>query len=216
MSTHARLLEALQARDEAAAHEVLESDADLCTTDDSPSALMLAMYQALFSVAGVISSRREALSIFEAATVGDTKQLAEHLARAGANAEFADDGFTALHLACFFNRPAAVSLLLDNGADPNVVAGNGSDLRPLHSAAAARGRETVAMLLGAGADPNTQQRGGFTPLHAAALHGDDEMVDALLAAGAEPGLADDEGKTAADHAATSGHSGLADRLRALV
>jgi hypothetical protein len=213
VSTHAQLLEALQARDDAAALRLLESDPALCTEDDVPSALMLAMYQALFPVAGVISSRRVALTLFEAAAMGDTDQLAEQLGVAGAASELADDGFTALHLACFFNRPEAVRLLLDEGAEPDAVATNGSDLRPLHSACAARGLEVVTMLLAAGADPNTRQRGGFTPLHAAAMHGDGEIVEALLAAGGDPGLQDDDGKTAADHARAGGHTEMADRLQ---
>jgi ankyrin repeat protein len=191
---------------------VLADEPTLCTHDDTPSALMAALYQFMFRAAGAITARRESLTVFEAAAMGETAQLSDRLAAEGAVSEFADDGFTALHLACFFSRPGAVSLLLEAGADPNAVATNGSELRPLHSAAAGRSPEIIAMLLRAGAEPDARQRGGYTALHAAAQHGDQVVADTLIEDGANPRLADDEGKTAGDHARASGHEALADRL----
>jgi ankyrin repeat protein len=158
---------------------------------------MAALYQFMFRAAGTIAARRESLTLFEAAAMGETAQLSS---------------FTALHLACFFNRPGAVSLLLEAGADPNAVATNGSELRPLHSAAAGRSPEIIAMLLRAGAEPDAQQRGGYTALHAAAQHGDQVIADTLIEDGANPHLADDDGKTAGDHARAGGYEALADRL----
>lgn len=173
---------------------------------------MLSLYQRQLRVADAIANRRRQLTLFEAAAIGDTAAMRGHLAVAGVVDAVADDGFTALHLACFFDRDEVARLLLDSGADPNVTAVNGSDLRPLHSAVAARATGLVAVLLAAGADPNPRQKGGYTPLHAAALHGDQALVDLLLTAGAAPGIVDDEGKSAPDHARGAGHTLLAHKL----
>lgn len=209
---HSRLIEALQAGDGATALAVLNADPSLCTRDDSPSALLAALYQMQFEVADVIAARRERLTLFETAAIGDSKALSVHLHRDGAVAAVAPDGFTALHLASFFNQPEAVRLLLTAGADVNAAARDSSGLRPLHSAVAARSVDAVAMLLDAGADPNVQQAGGYTPLHAAARHGDRTIVEQLLDAGADRGLADQQGTTAAGHAADGGYPKLAERL----
>ncbi|MEZ5139080.1 MAG: ankyrin repeat domain-containing protein [Acidimicrobiales bacterium] len=71
----------------------------------------------------------------DAAALGDVDRLRTLLDEApdAATAEAAD-GFTALHLAAWFGRPRCAELLLARGADPERVAGNGTELRPLHSA----------------------------------------------------------------------------------
>jgi ankyrin repeat protein len=212
VTNHDRLIDALTAGDESSALDVLAADPALCTTEDLPSALMLSLYQRQLRVADAIANRRRQLTLFEAAAIGDTAAMRGHLAGAGVVDAVTDDGFTALHLACFFDRDEVARLLLDSGADPNVTAVNGSDLRPLHSAVAARATGLVAVLLAAGADPNPRQKGGYTPLHAAALHGDEAIVDLLLTAGAAPGIVDDEGKSAADHAGGGGYTLLAHKL----
>jgi uncharacterized protein len=211
-TNHKRLIDALNAGDEPAALDILSDDPTLCTTEDLPSALMLALYRRQARIADAIVRRRQQLTFFEAAAIGDAAALRGHLEAGGVVDTLADDGFTALHLACFFDRDEVVRLLLDSGADPNVTAANGSDLRPVHSAVAAHASGLVAMLLAAGADPDPRQKGGFTPLHAAALHGDDAIVDLLLAAGADPAIVDDEGKSAADHARGGGHALLVKKL----
>ena len=109
------------------------------------------------------------LDVFEASALGRVQRLEELLdAEPGLVAAWAEDGFTALHLAAFFRHPEAARLLVERGALVDVVARN-KDLQvtPLQSAAASREEETAALLLERGADPNVQQRGGFTALHAA-------------------------------------------------
>ena len=97
------------------------------------------------------------------------------------------DGFTALHLAAFFGQEDAAKVLLERGAEPNVVARNATIVvTPLHSAAAGAHAAIVKLLLEAGADPNARQPDGFTALDAAQQNGDDESAEALLAAGATP------------------------------
>jgi uncharacterized protein len=143
-------------------------------------------------------------TFFEAAALGDVttvKKFLEddfQLARA-----FAADGFTALHLAAFFGRPEVVGLLLEYGADPNAVAKNPTNLRPVHSAAASGDAPTLKALLNADVDVNAKQERGFTALHEAALNGNSEMIHALLRKGADPDLRADDGRTAIDFARAS-------------
>ena len=106
------------------------------------------------------------------------------------------DGFTALHYAAFFGQEDAAKLLLERGADAEVVARHESiHVTPLHSAAAGAHAGIVKLLLEHGADPNAAQDEGSTPLHSAADNDDRETVEALLAAGADASLANDAGQT---------------------
>ncbi len=59
---------------------VLADEPTLCTHDDTPSALMAALYQFMFRAAGAITARRESLTVFEAAAMGETAQLSDRLA----------------------------------------------------------------------------------------------------------------------------------------
>jgi ankyrin repeat protein len=177
------------------------------------SDLMDAVYRGDTAARDAVLAERGPEDVFEAAAVGDVARLAalldEDPARAGA---FAEDGFTALHLAAFFRQAGALRLLLERGAPVDAVATNPMRVRPLHSAAASGETEAGRLLVEAGADVHARQQGGYTPLHAVAQHGDAVAVDLLLGAGADPVAANDEGRTAADLAREAGHEGLAARL----
>ena len=140
------------------------------------------------------------LDVFDAAAVGRTRGLEELLdGEPELVTSWSPDGFTALHLAAFFGQEEAAKILLERGAEVNLVARHATlHVTPLHSAAAGSHSEIVKLLLEHGADPNAAQDGGFTPLHSAAQNDDRESAEALLEAGADPALASDEGKTPAD------------------
>jgi uncharacterized protein len=124
------------------------------------------------------------------------------------------DGFSALHLAAFFGRPAVARLLLDRGADPNPWATGDLYVQPLHSAVAG-GHEAVAeMLIHGGADVDAPQRHGYTPLMGAAQNGLAATVQLLLARGADPVARNDDVLTAAELADRSGHPEIAATIRA--
>jgi ankyrin repeat protein len=129
---------------------------------------------------------RPELDIFEAAAAGDAGRVAElvesddDLATA-----WTDDGFTALHYACFFGTAGAAVALLDAGADPDVASRNDMGVRPINSAAAGpEAIATIQALFAHGADPNGKQASGHTALDEARLNDNRELIDLLQRHGA--------------------------------
>jgi uncharacterized protein len=124
------------------------------------------------------------------------------------------DGFTALHLAAFFGRPAVTRLLLDRGADPNPWATGDLYVQPLHSAVAGGHEDVAEMLIHGGADVDAAQRQGYTPLMGAAQNGLASTVQLLLARGADPKARNEDVLTAAELADRAGHPEVAASIRA--
>jgi ankyrin repeat protein len=132
------------------------------------------------------------LNVFEAAAFGRVDPLRELLDEDPSRASaFGDDGFHPLSLACFFGHLEAARLLLDRGADVNVLSTNEHvQTAAIHAAAAAAGDEAtryelVKLALEHGADPNLRQGGGFRALDAARQNGDSRVEQLLLEHGAE-------------------------------
>jgi len=207
-------LSAVEAGDAPLVRDLVGRDPELATTRnaDGTSALMLATYRDDMATVAALRTANPTLDVFEAAALGEAEALAAILvAEPGAARAWSSDGFTALHFAAFFGGPEVARLLIDAGADIDVVSRNELKVAPLHSAVA--GQVKVALvLLEHGAKVNVKQRHGWTPLHGAADNGDDEVVDALLAAGADPEATTDSGLTAADSATAKGHDALAARI----
>lgn len=210
------ILEAIEQGDSARVREILLADPTAATqrNEQGVSALLLALYHRAHEALELLLASEPTLDAFEAAALGRRDQLRELLVEGGDEhlEHRSPDGFTPLHLACFFGRADVVELLLEAGADANAVADNPSRLQPLHSAAASRKREIVESLLRDGASVNARQAGGYTALHAAVQHGDLDMTRLLLEYGADPLQADDEGRTAVDRAVEGGHTELVARL----
>jgi len=208
---------AIQAGDKDKLRDLLAHDPESASArnEQGISALMLALYMRRGEVADLLQAARPVLDIFEAATLGKTEQIAELIKkdRSLVNAR-SGDGFTPLHLACFFGQESAAHLLLENGAQADAVANNPMKVMPLHSAAAGRKVAIVRDLLEHGAPPNARQEAGWTALHEAAQSGDKEMIELLLKHGADPAAKNDKGVTAVQLANEKGHVELARRLGA--
>jgi uncharacterized protein len=138
-----------------------------------------------------------ALSLHEAAALGDTQRLRELLDEDASRVdELGDDGFHPVGLACFFGHVDAARLLLDRGADVNALSRNEHiQTAAIHAASAAEGKdesvryELVKLALEHGADPNLRQGGGdagFRAIDSARQNGDTRVEELLLAHGAEP------------------------------
>jgi ankyrin repeat protein len=122
------------------------------------------------------------------------------------------DGSTALLWAAHHDDAAVVSLLLEQGAQPDLA--NRYGLTPLSAAALNGNADIVGRLLAAGANPNKAAEGGDTPLMIAARTGNSAAVKLLLDKGASVDARDEwHGETALMWAAGENH---ADVVRLLV
>jgi uncharacterized protein len=197
-----KLFEAIAAGDEDVVQELVEFRPELAEQRNEAglSPVLHALYNGKGDVAEVLLNANPALDVFDAAATGRTRGMEELLDNEpDLVGSWSPDGFTALHYAAFFGQEEAARILLERGAEVEVVARNESiRVTPLHSAAAGSHAAIVKLLVEAGADPNAAQDGGFTPLHSAAQNDDRTSSEALLAAGADPSLASDDGKTAAE------------------
>ena len=209
------ILEAIAAGDLERVQSAIGDDpvAAAARREDGLSAVTLAAYHGQGAILEALLAAGPPLDVFEAAIAGRDERVSELLSERPelARAE-GPDGYTALHLAAFFDHPSIVDMLLESGANPNHVAPGQGNRTPLHSAAAAPSRDAVASLLAAGADPDASQEGSFRPIHEAAQNGDEALVDLLLANGADPSLTTGDGRDAAALARDAGHEDLARRL----
>ncbi len=213
--TEEDLIRAFNEGDSARVREIVVQHPDLARVrKDGVSLLLQARYRNDRPMTEAIRTAGAPLDIFEAAAFDDVPRLKGLVRDDPALAiSWNGDGFTALHLSAFFGGVEGARVLLDAGAELDVVSRNDFSVYPIHSAAA--GRVPVALLLvERGADVNVKQRHGWTPLHSAARNGSDALVDALLAAGADPAATNDDGVTAADLAREAGHDAIVERLQA--
>jgi uncharacterized protein len=213
-----QVIAAIQAGDKDRLRDLLAHHPESASAhnEQGVSALMLALYMRRAEIGELLQGAKPELDIFEAAALGKTERVSELIKkdRALVNAR-SGDGFTALHLACFFGQESAAHLLLENGAQTDAVANNPMKVMPLHSAAAGHNVAIVRDLLEHGAPPNARQEAGWTALHAAAQSGDKEMIELLLTYGADAAAKNDKGVTAVQLANEKGHVELARRLGAV-
>jgi ankyrin repeat protein len=211
VATHSDVIAAVQSADASAVSRLLGHDPRLASARDTNgvSAVMHALYARQPEIAEVLIAAKPELDIFEATAADKIDRVSEILRRDSEAAKlWSADGFTALHFAAFFNRPAIARELIQHGADIEAIAKNAMKVTPLHSAAAARSGEILRLLLEQGANSNARQQGGWAALHAAAQNGDAEMVRDLIEYHADPNARNDDGKTPAGAAAEKGHEAI--------
>jgi ankyrin repeat protein len=143
--------------------------------------------------------------LVEAARAGDERAVKSLLMQKDVEA-FVDhqngDGLTALLRAASRGHRKVVKLLLDKGADPNLLTTWGTTA--LIRAAGEGHTEVLKLLLDFGADPNLKDSHG-TALAYAAGRGCTEAVELLLDRGADANLENRSGWTALMWAARFGH-----------
>lgn len=187
------------------------------TGPSGESLVLHACYVGASSLAPTLLGGR-APNVAEAAALGDTRALDEALSdEPAANSCRTTDGWTPLHLACFFGKEAAAALLIDSGASLDALSTNATRNTPLHAAiAGACVHALVKRLVLAGADVAALGEGDITPLHVAASRGDDALCDLLIARGANAHATMTDGTIPAQLAAARGYAELADKLIATV
>jgi uncharacterized protein len=229
---NAALIAAVRKNDTGAAIAALQEGADPNTRDNG-GLLTSTRRHALGWLNQLRSPRPTATSIYEPTalqlaleprsvpntTLGlippENPPLIRTLIDAGADIDHRDvNGETPLMLAISYGYEETVRLLLDRGADPNVVAEGSSPGTPLMVAVHFGHRRIVTLLLARGASVNLRDGTTYTPLMCAAEHGDADIAQALLLKGARVDARDDTGSTALIRAAQSGNTNIATFLLA--
>ncbi|MBI2686244.1 MAG: ankyrin repeat domain-containing protein [Acidobacteria bacterium] len=215
MTPAQELHEAIRVGDEARVNALLDADPSLVHGGGASgmAPLLLAIYTKRPLMAKLLLGRGAELDVFAAAAMGETAKCRKFVQADDVLLQMASaDGWTPLHLACFFGHPETAEMLLAMGADANVRSANAMHNTPLHAAAAGRGQDCCALLLSHGADVNATQQAQYTALHAAAANGDLEIVRLLLAHEANPAAKSEKGETAIEMARQRGHAAVADLL----
>ena len=209
------LFAAIEAADVERVRALVTDDPPLAAARDAEdvSALMRARYRLDRGVVQALMAAGPELDLFDAAALGDLDRLTTAIGDGADVDGVSGDGFTPLHLAAFFGKPEAVTLLLARGAEIDARGRGWMTGTPLHSAVSNRHVDVVEILLAAGADPSARQSGGWTPLHGAAHNGDVASVALLLVAGADPAAVNDDGASVLSLAEERGDDATIDAVR---
>jgi len=138
-----------------------------------------------------------AQNIHTAALERDYAGVARALEEGASPNSYNLSGFAPLHSAARGGSGRIAELLLDNGADINIVATNSGQDTPLHIATINGNIGIVTLLVARGANLDLQNAAGNTALHESARFGNSAIVRALVLAGANRDIVNNNGETAA-------------------
>jgi ankyrin repeat protein len=181
------------------------------STPEAPSMILLAVYCGRNDIANLLRERKGALSLHEAAAMGDIHELARHQPPFE---EASEDGFFPLGYSAFFGHSEATRWLLDRGAPADQVSQNTLGVTALHASLSNGHKEIAKLLIERGANVDAVQGGeSWTPLHYCAYYGDRETADLILSKSPCLDSQDKQGRTPADLAEERGFTDLAEILR---
>jgi ankyrin repeat protein len=167
-----------------------------------------------------MESHEKIAEVSQAAQLGDATRLREILEIQPTLVHTENtDGLTPLGYAAHYGHIETVQVLLEFGAEPNVLSHSNIAYIPsntaLHAAIAGkRSIEVIHLLLSHNASPTILDSNGYTSLHAAAFHDDNEaIIRLLLEHGASLDAKTEDGKTALVIATEQGNLKIAELLR---
>ena len=182
---------------------LLEQNSSLASvrSNDGMSTVLFSLYINKPEITELLLNYQPELDLYDLSALGRAGQISALLTTSPKSVhEYSGDGFVALHVASYFGHANVVKLLLDNGADVDKIAMNGSELTALQRAVACMHTDVVRVLLDYNPDVNVRMLGGFTPLMSAAAMGAKEIISLLLEKGADKKLISDDGRTASEFA----------------
>src|SRR5271163_2180205 len=141
-----QFFEAIRAGDRGAVDTLLNADATLLAAKDEKGlgAYTAAKYSGRNDIAALLLEKGVELDVFAACMAGARERVVELIGREPELIKsFSHDGWTPLHLACFFGQPLVAETLIALGADVNARSHNGMQNMPLHAAAAGRNQDVV-------------------------------------------------------------------------
>lgn len=213
------LIDAIRSRDQLGIERLITEDAARAGMrgPGGESLVQFACYVGAPELAPLLL-RGRALDACEAATLGDVDALRAAIENDDdARVRRSSDGWTPLHLACFFGRDDAVALLIDHGAPLDAHSTNATRNTPLHAALAGSTKASIVRrLVFAGADVESRGALNITPLHLAASRGDTALCDLLVSRGANPHAVMEDGTTPAMMAVARGFTALGEHLASQV
>ena len=183
MPSTEELIAAIHQGDTETVETLLLVDPTLAESRNGLSPILTALYDRQDDIADILVDSRPYLTVWEASAIGDTDAIKLLLeGHSSTSNVLSADGWTPLHLACFFHQAVVVEYLLETGTDLEIVSVNATAVTPLQSAMASGAEGIARTLIERGANIHLP---GWTPLHYAAAKNLPEMAEFLIARGAD-------------------------------
>lgn len=143
------------------------------------SALHVAICRQRYGIASFLSKQGAKMSLQSAAALGDVETVLKELQRDPLQVtQRTADGWTAVHLACYYGHPEVLGVLLAFGASPHAKGPHGY-CSPLHTAVVGGCESVVQLLLNQGGSLSERDAAGFNAIEIALLTGHEQICRRL-------------------------------------